>query len=80
MAFLLSILCFYINISLYRFGELVDTRHADFLGRGRTVQLEEVVEANVSAGRRDRMSDGEEDGGREEEGRLTDSLEQPKHD
>ena len=56
------------------FGELVSTRHADLLGRGRTVQLEEVVEADVSPGGGDRVSDGEEDGGREEQRRLTDRL------
>ena len=38
--------------------------------------MEGVIESNVSAGCRDRMSDGEEYGGREEEGRLTNSLEQ----
>ena len=56
------------------FRELVNTRHADLLGGGRTVQLEEVVEANISPGGGDRVSDGEEDGGREEQRRFTDRL------
>ena len=64
------------TLSPYLFRELVDTRHADFLSRGRTVQFEGVIESDISAGCRDRMSDGEEDGSRKEERRLTDSLEQ----
>ena len=62
------------TIVSYLLGELVSARHADLLGRGRTVQLEEVVETNVSPGGGDRVSHSEEDGGSEEERRLTDRL------